>query len=337
MIRMSKITDLPIQTIAVLRALKLGDFLVATPAFRALRAAFPKTTIDYVGLPWAEDLVLQRYRGYFSGFVPFPGFPELLEQPWQPAAVTDFLRHMQRQKYDLAIQLHGQGNITNSCIALWGARAMAGFAPPGSAWLGMEWFMEYPERQPEIRRLLLLLEHCGIPALGEDLDFPVTPADEQELAATPIYKELKSPYVCIHPGAASSRPWPAEHFAAVADTCVRMGYTVAITGVEAESKLAKQMAWHMRRKALVFAGATSLGSLAALIQQASLYIGNDTGTSHLAVAVGTPSITIFSTSDPQRWAPLNPAKHRVILREQATPNAVWRQAQAALKQQGGKS
>ncbi|HEU4841228.1 MAG TPA: glycosyltransferase family 9 protein, partial [Ilumatobacteraceae bacterium] len=59
------------------------------------------------------------------------------------------------------------------------------------------------------------------------------------------------------------------------------------------------------------AGRTSLGTLAALMARASIVVVNDTGTAHLAAAVGTPTVTLFGASDRQRWA-VRGARHRSV-------------------------
>jgi len=60
-------------------------------------------------------------------------------------------------------------------------------------------------------------------------------------------------------------------------------------------------------------GATTLGALAVLVDGARVVLANDTGISHLAAARRTPSVIVFTASDPARWAPANRALHRVVL------------------------
>ena len=97
--------------VLVLRALQLGDLLCAVPALRALRAALPQAEIVLAGLPWARALV-ERYPDYLNGFREFPGYPGLPECPPRLDRVPGFLAEIQRERFDLAVQLHGSGTVT---------------------------------------------------------------------------------------------------------------------------------------------------------------------------------------------------------------------------------
>lgn len=302
------------ERIAVLRALQLGDLLCAVPALRSFRAAFPDAEIVLVGLAWATAFV-QRFRRYLDGLLELPGFPGLLEVPPRLSELPAFLARAQELRFDLAVQLHGSGTITNPLTVLLGARRNAGFYVPGEFCPDEALFVPYPAEGHEIRRLLRLPEVHGLPLLGEELEFPLLAEDEEELAALPAARELASgEYACVHAGARfSHRRWPPERFAAVGDHLAERGLRVVLTGSQAEAGLTARAAAAMKAPALDLAGKTSLGSLAALLAGARLLVCNDTGVSHLAAALRVPSVVVIMTSDPSRWAPLDRRRHRVVV------------------------
>lgn len=301
--------------VVVLRALQLGDMLCAVPALRALRAALPAAEIVLAGLPWAEGFV-RRFHRYLDDFLALPGYPGLLEEPVQPSAVPPFLAAAQARRFDLAIQLHGSGTVSNPLLVLLGARRNAGFFQPGQFCPDPGHFLPYPEHGHEIERLLRLIDFLGIPRRGSELEFPLYEEDRRALRALPAARELAAgTYVCLHPGARlPSRRWPPERFAAVADALARQGLRVVLTGSRAEAPLTAAVAAAARSPVLDLAGQTSLGALAALLAGARLLVCNDTGVSHLAAALRVPSVVIFSGADPERWAPLDGARHRALYR-----------------------
>jgi ADP-heptose:LPS heptosyltransferase len=141
-----------------------------------------------------------------------------------------------------------------------------------------------------------------------------------------------SRYVVIHPGARSAtRRWPPEWFALVGDVLAARGLQVVLTGTEEEVGLAQSVQSQMKYPAVNLAGQTSLGGLGALLSGARLLVCNDTGVSHVASAVGLPSVILFTASDPDRWAPLDHNLHRVVAwASAASPELVLEEANKLL-------
>ncbi len=320
--------------VAVLRALQLGDMLCAVPALRALRTALPESEITLVGLPWARALV-DRFSAYVDSFLEFPGFPGMPEIPAQIARVPAFLTTAQACRFDLAIQMHGSGQISNPVLMLLGARLNAGFFLPGQYCPDPGRFLAFPEEEHEIWRLLRLLEFLGIANQGDELEFPLVDADREELAQQPEAAALApGGYACIHPGArALYRRWPAERFAAVADTLSATGLRIVLTGSAEEQPITRAVAGTMHAPAINMAGRTSLGALGALLAGAALLVSNDTGLSHLAAALRTPSVILAPESQVMRWAPLDWSRHHVIAATHVAeirPEAVLARTELAL-------
>lgn len=321
--------------IVVFRALQLGDMLCAVPAFRTLRCAYPAARITLIGLPWAEAFV-HRFSAYLDDFIAFPGWPGLPEQEPQPARIPAFLRDVQQRRFDLTLQMQGAGTISNPLVALFGARQMAGCYLPGEFLPDEHMFIPYPHGEAEIRVFLRLLEHLGIPSQGESLEFPLFDEECRSFAGFLSERELQpGAYACLHPGArAAERRWSAEKFAAAGDALADLGLRVVITGSREETGLTNEVAQRMHAGALNAAGQTPLGVLALLLANARILISNDTGVSHLTAAFETPSVILFSTSEIERWRPLNHDLHRVIPNAgRAVPGEVVAAARALLQKE----
>jgi ADP-heptose:LPS heptosyltransferase len=320
---MDKITNIlgrPPETIALFRAIKLGDLLVAIPAFRALRKAFPTAHIALISLPWAAEFVA-RFPDYLDEFIPFPGWPGLPEQAVDATKITQFLQMMQRRQFDLAIQMQGNGTCVNPMMNLLGARTTSGYYPPDLPLYCMHThlYMPYLEDQHEIRRHVQLMEFLGIPAQGHDLEFPLTDGDCQRARQVTELRHLEpGQYVCIHAGGISARRWPENRFAQVADALAEKGYSIVLTGTTAEIPIVEQVRSQMKAPAISLAGKTDLGVIGWVLSRAALLVSNDTGVSHIASALKTPSVIIYSTSRPAEWGPLNQHLHRAVREAEAT-------------------
>jgi ADP-heptose:LPS heptosyltransferase len=303
----------PPRTVAVFRALQLGDMLCAVPALRALRTALPGARITLIGLPWAREFAA-RYSGSIEVFVAVAGYPGLPEQPPEIERIPAFLSLMQERQFDLVLQLHGSGRISNPLTLLFGGRTTAGFYRSDDVCPDDATFVLYPEDGPERLRLLRLMEFLGMPACGDGLEFPLHDSDRSALQAIERAHAIGArPYVCVHAGARhAARRWPAARFAAVADALASVGLAVVLTGSADERPITDAVQREMRARAIDLAGETTLGSLAALLAGSRLLICNDTGVSHLADALGVPSVIVFTGSEHESWAPGDGERHRVL-------------------------
>ena len=96
--------------------------------------------------------------------------------------MPDFLRDAQSRSFDLVVQLHDDGAVTNPLAMLLGGSRTAGFYTQGAWCPDPEAFVLYPDRGPEPTRLLLLPERIGLPVDAPTLEFPVTDEDRTALA-----------------------------------------------------------------------------------------------------------------------------------------------------------
>lgn len=305
---------LDVQRVLVFRALQLGDMLCAVPALRALRTALPSAHITLAGLPWAAQFA-QRFARYIDAFIPFPGHPALPEQPADGAKLDAFLAHVRAQDFSLALQMHGSGKQSNAIVAGFGARVAAGFCSPGAQAPDGMHVVPYPSHGLEPARLLALTSWLGAAPAGFHLEFPLTPQDREELHLSGVAKGIGSRrYACIHPGARDrGKCWAPQRFAEVADRLAEeFGLEIVLTGSASEHDLASAVASHMRTPAVNAASPISIGAMAALMDDASILISNDTGVSHIAAGLGLRSVVVFSKADITRWAPADSQRHRCL-------------------------
>lgn len=299
--------------IAVVRALPgVGDLLCAVPALAALHAAHPTAEVTLVGLPSAAWFV-SAHPALVHDLLPVVGVPGLPEVEPDPEAALRFYADAQARAFDLAVQLHGSGVVTNPLTTMLGARHQVTAYVPGQ-WRPPGTVVTYPGHGHEIHRMLAVTAAAGAPPVGTDVR--LWPDDEDRAAADDLLGGAAPthPYACVHPGA--TRPanrWPSERFAAVGDRLAGAGCRVVLTGSENELPVTRAVARSMTAPVVDLAGRTTVRTLAAVYAGARLVVSNDTGAAHVAAAVHAPSVVVFpAAGDPERWAPLDGRRHLVV-------------------------
>ncbi|MDQ3789217.1 MAG: glycosyltransferase family 9 protein, partial [Actinomycetota bacterium] len=241
----------------VLRALGIGDLLVAVPALRGLRAVTDRLVL--AAPSWLEQLV--ELTGCVDELLPTPG-----------------LGSLRYRSPDVAVNLHGAGpESIADLLATSPGRVLTHRHPAFPDVDGPEWV----EEQHEVTRWRRLLEWYGIPASPWDLSL-----------SRPRVASVAPGAVVVHPGASeAARRWGG--FAGVA-RALAGDHRVVVTGSAAERELATAVASGAGLPdSAVLAGKLDLAELAALVADASLVVCNDTGVGHLATAYGTPSVVLF--------------------------------------------
>jgi ADP-heptose:LPS heptosyltransferase len=296
-------------SVVLVRASRIGDFVCATPAFRALRAALPGAKITLVGLPLVRELA--KRSPHLDGFVPFPGFPGMAEQFFDPRNAVNFFGLMQDERFDLAIQMHGSGAYSNTFTLLLGARHTAGFIRPGDESGLLDAALPRPEGH-EIERTLALTSFLGAPSCGVDSEFPLLPEDRRRGVA--LVANCSRPRIGIHMGAAdAAKRWPPEHFAAAAAAIQRVaGGGIILLGNAAERAPAAAIAPTLS-SCLDLTGRTTLPDLGAVIERLDLLLTTDSGPAHIAYALGVPTVTLFVNTDPAEWGPRDTVPRCVLL------------------------
>ncbi len=109
----------PPRKVALLHASRIGDFICATPAFRAIRKALPDAEITIVTLPMLCDLAWRL--AHFDAVAASPVYPSVAEQLFDARRAVRFFAEMQAKSFDLAIQVQGSGVYSNPFTLMLGA------------------------------------------------------------------------------------------------------------------------------------------------------------------------------------------------------------------------
>ncbi|HEY9666059.1 MAG TPA: glycosyltransferase family 9 protein, partial [Coleofasciculaceae cyanobacterium] len=246
--------------------------------------------------------------------VPFPGFPGIAEQFFDPKRTVQFFQQMQAEQFDLALQMHGSGVYSNPFTLMLGARVTAGFVREGDLAGRLDAALPMPQLH-EVRRVLALTTFLGASPQGEQIEFPLLVEDIAKAKA--LLAEAERPLIGLHPAAReATKRWIPERFIAVGKELQQQyGGTVVILGGPEERSLSASIAQNIGKSCLNLAGKTSLAVLGGIMSQLAVLVTNDSGPAHVAYALGTPTVTVFGGTDPAVWGALKNDKHRVLAHE----------------------
>lgn len=303
-----------VSRIAVLRGGGLGDLLFALPAVSALAAAYPDARVTLLGTPGHVEL-LENAVGPVRDVRVLPVTEGVRPGVEDPAGLESFLNSMRRERFDLAVQVHGGGRFSNPFLLGLGARHTVGLRTPDAA--PLERNLPYLYYQHEPLRALEVAGLAGAPPV--ELEAKIRPTKRSAVDAAVLLQQLDGqsgrPLVAVHPGATDlRRRWPAKYFGEVAAGCAADGCRVVVVGSAEERELAEEVvaaAGSPRVSSL--AGELRLGTLAALLDRCAVLLGNDSGPRHLAQALGTPTVGLFWVGNLINAGPLGRGLHRVQL------------------------
>jgi len=306
-----------LQRILAVRLDSLGDVLMCTPALQALRERFPHATITLLTsrsgaaltphLPMV-DAVMHREVSWMKSHPPEQTGPPVGEDDRQ--LLHDLRNAHGGLGFDAAVIFT---TLTQSALPAALLCRMAGI-PLRAAHvrenpydLLTHWVRESdvlgPGMRHEVRRQLGLLAAIGIdPPHAQALVLRLHDSDRaqarQRLAAAGC--PPRRPFVLIHPGAtAASRRYPPAAFGQAMAMVARAGWLCVFCGGEAERELVTQARQAMGMPSLSIEGELTLGVFAALVEQAAVLVGNNSGPAHIAAAVGTPIVCLYALTNPQ--------------------------------------
>ena len=314
--------------ILVYRIGSLGDTLIALPAFHAIRQHFPGAFIALLNNAHEDRKRVMAQsvlpsEGLFDGWLTYPtGFSGTASFKEQ----IRLLFELRRLKFDtlvyLAPRLRTAKQVTRDKVFFYmaGIRAFHGFDGLPAPLPEKREGEPLPLIEHEADHLLYRLKLSGInvPKQGS-IDLQLT--EEEHLQARKWLEENcgealdQKRLVAIAPGSKwSSKIWPEENFGQIGERLIsELNLYPVIFGGREDNLRGTRLIARWKRGANA-AGKLNVRHAAAGLSQCRLFVGNDTGTMHLAAAVGTPCIVAFAAQDwPGRWYPYG--KGHIILRE----------------------
>jgi ADP-heptose:LPS heptosyltransferase len=286
-------------SILCVRCDHLGDQLMTTPAYAALRAAFPRARIDVLAAPWGRAALQgnPHVDAVRSGVAPWyaPEQPALAGI-WEAVGVG---RSLHRAPYDWAFDFRGDPRAILFYV-LPAARRRFGFSGLGLEALLTD-ALPYARDRAPLDLALDLVGRAGARAASRTPVF-VPGASARERARAALQREAidpGTPFALVAPGSnrAPAR-WPADRFAAVARTLRAAGLRPALTGAPADAVLLREVRARAGGDLADLASGVDFETLGALLTEASVLVGNDSAPVHLAAAASCPAVAVFGPTDP---------------------------------------
>jgi len=281
-----------VRRIVVLRGGAIGDLIVTEPSLRALRLAWPAARILLLGNASAGSLLVAD--GIIDDALSLDAdwlAPLFAEDDSLANAALRRIEERLRGETDLAVAwLREPESAPVRHLSRLAGRVVAGpSVPPAGTKVHM------------VDHLASALQRAGIPVrdrMPRVRQAPIATEDERRRRG-----EASGSDIAIHPGSGGRRKnWPAERFAEVAAGVRDLGLEPIVVAGPADADATKPL----RALGCRVVEPRDLLALADVLSDCVAYVGNDSGVSHLAAALGVATVAIFGPTDPRVWAPRGP-------------------------------
>ena len=273
----------------------LGDVLLTTPLIRSLRAAYPTAQLD--------TLVYANTRAILTGN---PDISNIITTPLKPT-LKNYLSLIKNifRSYDLAICC--QTGDRPSIYALLASRNRIAEVPPRQEkdWWKRFFFNKWTEFDDIDTHTVL--QHLQLADLiNVHRQFNVIPP---QTLHNPMLLDLQAKhpnYAVIHASPMwIYKRWTLNGWSEIGHYLHNRGITLVLSGApqQDEQDYVNEICNLMPKEVINLSGKTTLPELAGIIANAKLFIGPDTGITHLAAATGIPVIAIYGPTNPVKWAP----------------------------------
>jgi len=305
----------------------IGDVVMSFPLLKLLRKTFP-----------SSELIITVASSVHQQAIEAIGLPKVKFLPLSLSKMSikeilNFVFGLRRAKIEIGVATYGINSIASKLLMmLCGIKVGFGFtklalkAHPSNTYPSKDDVSDNPWKYHKVYQnfyLAMLVAHSsGYTVSGyPDMNWPV--GDEDFHKAEEILRDYgiepeKDIVIGIHCGGAPSslsKVWPLERFSALIKKLKQdRNWEIVLFGGPDEVEHARQLEHSLCSiRVINLVGKTNLKELAALIKHCRVMVGCDTGVMHIASAVGTPSVLIFSNyTDPYITAPFNPSANIII-------------------------
>jgi heptosyltransferase-2 len=277
--------------ILVIRGGAIGDFILTLPALKALRDARPQAHMEILGYKHIAVLAKDRFYAQAVHSIEYGQLARFFARNSElPVELADHFA-----SFDLILSyLYDPDRVFETNLRRCGVENL--ICGPGRI---------VENAGHAARQLARPIEQLGINVV--DLAERIFPSKEDRAFAREFLASVPQPIVAIHPGSGSqAKNWPLENWIALFSPGSRFANLdglVVISG-EADEAQTDRLEREWKNRAVRFARNLSLPRLAAVLER-SIFIGHDSGISHLAAAVGANCTLLFGPTDPDVWAPMN--------------------------------
>jgi len=296
--------------ILLIRADRVGDMILTAPVFEPLRARYPNAHITCMASSLSSQLI--EGNPYIDSVVIYD--PPWFDRKKGQKRFRDWLktvRFIRAEKFDMAIDF--RGNIFNFLLLMFlgGIRKRVSFDAALGSFLLTD-LVPFEAGKHETDYFFDLVKAVGCKEVDEPKGV-IALSEEEKAYAERFFRSNNvtsdDVVIAIHPGAGEKRVykrWPAERYCELGKALVQeYGARVIVTGSKAEVGLASSVAEAIGEHAILACGEIRhLKHLAAVLKRCSVCIGTSTGPTHVAAAVGIPTIVLCGPEDPRRWHPL---------------------------------
>ncbi len=296
---------LSLRSIVLLKPCCFGDVMFTTPLLGILRRAHPGARIDYAVSAYARPAIEANPLIDNRVEIPNPNLKSLISN------LLSIARVLRSGSYD-AIFVPDRSPMLCLAAFLSGIRYRVGLNSGGRGLLYTHRAATSPQDiRHEADIYLDLARAINIPTDCAAVEY--TPPNNDRKAALALLEDARlvdKPYVLIHPGGGrnpgmtlDAKRWPPPNFAQLAIRIMReTGLPVALVGGLGDDPILAAVKGLVNIPVTDF-GPRPWGQIGALAERSVMYIGNDTGATHMAVGAGTRVVMILGPSDPRRYAP----------------------------------